>query len=50
MESTDQTFRDIKEIVKSEGIVQKGDVIIKIASMPIQEQGMTNTLKIAYIE
>jgi len=50
MESTDQTFSDIKAIVREEGIVQKGDVIIKIASMPINEQGMTNMLKIAYID
>lgn len=50
MESTDQTFHDIKEVIKDAGIVQKGDVIIKIASMPIQERGMTNTLKISYIE
>lgn len=50
MESTDQTFTDIKAIVKEAGIVQKGDVIIKIASMPINEQGMTNMLKITYID
>lgn len=50
MESTDQTFHDIKEIIKSEGLVNKGDIIVKIASMPIQERGMTNTLKLAEID
>ncbi len=50
MESTDKTFLDIKAIVKGAGIVQKGDIIIKIASMPIKNQGMTNTLKISEID
>jgi hypothetical protein len=30
--------------------VSKGDIIVKIASMPIQERGMTNTLKLAEID
>ncbi len=50
MESTDQTFHDIKEIIKSAGIVQKGDIIIKLVSMPIQERGKTNTIKLADID
>jgi pyruvate kinase len=50
MESTDQTFHDIKEIIKTAGIVQKGDIIIKLVSMPIQERGMTNTMKLADID
>ena len=48
--STDDTFKDIIGIVKEKGIVQSGDLIIKIASMPIKEKGMTNTLKIDQIE
>lgn len=50
MESTDQTFHDIKEIIKTAGIVQKGDIIIKLVSMPIQERGKTNTMKLADID
>lgn len=50
MESTDQTFHDIKEIIKSAEIVQKGDLIIKLVSMPIQERGKTNTMKLADID
>lgn len=49
MHSTDQTFSDIKEIVKSKGLVKKGDMVIKIASMPIEQSGMTNMLKITNI-
>lgn len=50
MVSTDETFADIKAIVKEKGIVSEGDLVVKIASMPIDEQGMTNMLKIASIE
>lgn len=50
MESTDQTFHDVKEIIKQAGLVTKGDIIVNISSMPIQERGMTNTLKLADID
>lgn len=50
MESTDQTFKDIKDVVRDSGLVKKGDLVIKIASMPIQERGMTNTLNVSYID
>ncbi len=50
MESTDQTFKDIKQIVEENDIVQRGDLVIKIASMPIQERGMTNTLNVSYVD
>lgn len=50
MESTDQSFHDIKEILKQNNMVEKGDMVVKIASMPIQERGTTNMLKIAAID
>ncbi len=50
MVSTDETFADIKKIVREKGIVSEGDLVVKIASMPIHEQGMTNMLKIASID
>ena len=50
MESTDQTFHDIKDIVRDKKIVSKGDLLIKISSMPIQERGMTNTINISVVD
>lgn len=50
MESTDKTFAEIKQIVKEKGIVTEGDLVVKIASIPIEESGMTNMLKIGEIE
>ena len=50
MESTDQSFKDIKAILKESGTVKGGDLIVNIASMPIQERGFTNMLKISAID
>lgn len=50
MVSTDETFVDIKKMVVASGLVSDGDLVVKIASMPIHEQGMTNMLKIESIE
>jgi pyruvate kinase len=39
--STDHTIADIKHILRNKKFVQKGDLVINIASMPIAEQGMS---------
>ncbi len=44
--STDDTFADIEEILRSGGQLKGGDVLITTASMPIQEHGRTNTVKL----
>lgn len=49
MSSTDETFSDIIKIVKEDKRVSTGDMVINIASMPIREAGMTNTLKLEQI-
>jgi pyruvate kinase len=49
MVSTDETFEDIKRIVTEKNLVSEGDLIVKIASMPIHTEGMTNMLKISNI-
>lgn len=48
--STDKTFADIKALVLKKGLVSAGDLVVKIASMPIENMGMTNMLKISQIE
>lgn len=50
MESTDKSFNDIKAILKESGTVKEGDLIVNIASMPIEERGFTNMLKISAID
>jgi len=48
-DSTDQTIQDIKEFLKVNGFVNIGDLIINIASMPMQDKGRANMLKLSYI-
>ena len=45
--STDHTIADIKHILRSGKFVQKGDLVVNIASMPIADQGMANMLKLS---
>lgn len=49
-ESTDQTIADIKRLLHKEGQIKKGDLVINIASMPIEEHGNSNMLKLSYVE
>ncbi|UII29441.1 pyruvate kinase [Fulvivirga maritima] len=49
-ESTDHTFADIEEILKSNGYIHQGDVFITTASMPLKERGRTNTIKLNIVE
>ncbi len=48
--STDHTIADIKYMLKKGGFVVPGDLIINTASMPIEESGKTNMLKLSYID
>ena len=48
-ESTNETFKEIEEILKSKGLLHTGDVFIKTASMPFHSEGRTNMLKITEV-
>ena len=48
--STDKTIQEINEIVNKKGFAKKGDMVINLASMPVKERGMVNTLKISEIK
>jgi len=48
--STDHTIEDIQYFLKKSGYVKSGDLVVHTASMPIQEKGMTNALKLSEIE
>lgn len=49
-ESTDVTIEDINKIAKEKGYVKTGDFTINLASMPIIEKGMVNTIRVSEIE
>lgn len=50
MVSTDHTIADCKYILKKKGLLKKGDLVINIASVPIEEKGPSNMVKLSYIE
>jgi pyruvate kinase len=50
MISTDDTISDIKQFLKQNNLVSTGDLIINTASIPIDEKGKTNMLKLSLID
>jgi pyruvate kinase len=48
--STDHTIADIKYMLKKEGLLKDGDLVINIASIPLEDFGKSNMLKLSYVE
>ncbi len=48
--STDHTIADIKYLLAKDGLLKQGDLVINIASIPIEENGKSNMLKLSYVE
>jgi pyruvate kinase len=48
--TTDETISDVTEILKREGRVKPGDVVINTGSMPLHRRHRTNMMKITEIE
>ena len=48
--STDHSIADIKHILKTKKILKVGDLVINLASIPLEENGKSNMLKLSYIE
>lgn len=49
MVSTDHTIADIKYILFKHGKVKDKDFVVHMASMPINDAGMTNMLKLSRV-
>jgi len=49
-ESTDTTISDVNNILKTENLIQTGDVVINTGAMPIFKLGKTNMLKVTVVE
>jgi len=50
MVSTDHTIADAKYILKKAGKLKDRDLVINIASMPIEDKGKSNMIKLSYLE
>ena len=48
--TTDGTIADVNEILKASGELSKGDTVINLASMPIQQRHRTNMMKITVVD
>ncbi|MCL4137956.1 UNVERIFIED_CONTAM: hypothetical protein GTU68_058238 [Idotea baltica] len=48
--STDDTVVDINKITKEIGFVKEGDLMINLTSMPVEAEGMVNTLRVSEID
>ena len=48
--STDDTIDDINKICVDKAYVNKGDMLINLAAMPVVDKGMVNTLRVSEIE
>lgn len=49
-ESTDDTISDIQKILKKEGYIEKDDLVINVASIPITDKGAANMIKLSTIK
>lgn len=47
---TDETIADVVHILKNKGLLEKGDVIINLASMPLKARKRTNMLKVTEVD
>ncbi|TNF46434.1 MAG: pyruvate kinase [Bacteroidetes bacterium] len=48
--STDHTIADIKYLLKKDGLLKSGDLVINIASIPLEDLGNSNMLKLSYVD
>jgi pyruvate kinase len=48
--TTDQTIQETKEILRDGNFLKKGDLVVNLASMPAQEKGMTNMMKLSKVK
>lgn len=48
--TTDETVEDVNAILKNEGLVKKGDVVVNTGSMPLHRRFRTNMMRITEIE
>ncbi len=48
--STDSTISDVIDVLKENGFVKAGDIVVNTGSMPIHHQAKTNMLKVTVVE
>lgn len=49
-DSTDKTIRDVNQILKSEKLIESGQIVINTAAIPIEKMGKTNMIKVTVVD
>ena len=50
MRGTNNTFREVQQHLKQDGLLEEGDIVINLGTMPVKEMARTNTLKISVVQ
>ncbi|MCX6290524.1 MAG: pyruvate kinase [Bacteroidetes bacterium] len=48
--STDETITELQQILKEKGRLKGGDIVVNLASIPLEEQGRTNMIKLGKVK
>ena len=48
--TTDQTIEETINFLKQNKLIRKNDFVVNLASMPAQEKGMTNVMKLSKVK
>jgi pyruvate kinase len=48
--TTDETITDVTQILKNEGIIKVGDIVVNTATMPLERRHRTNMMKVTIVE
>ncbi len=48
--TTDETITDVTQILKNEGIINVGDIVVNTATMPLERRHRTNMMKVTIVE
>lgn len=48
--STNQTISDIKNILKEKGLLKDGELVVNITSIPLEDLGKSNMIKLSYVD
>ena len=49
-ESTDSSIKDVLEVLKNEELIKPGEIVVNTASIPIEEKGKTNMIKVSVVK
>ena len=50
LKGTYETFMDVQDVLKGKKLLQKGDIVLNLGTMPVTQPSRTNVLRISIIE